>query len=160
MKVVVAAQHQFSSIWTFSICFYECKQIFSLHCAPAVFSTLYLHRNVFEHGEIFIFPCFESCESLPVQSDLERRWSAVSNALWGSYVTQHGGKATGVFVFFLFSSPVSPFSFTLPLPLQFFFPLNTFATSAHAQSFCPHASSPHQLKGLSLPRGFRSKNIL
>lgn len=77
---------------------------------------VHLYRDVFEHGQVCIFPCFELWELLPMQSGLESSWGAVSNALWGSYVTQHGGKATGIFFFlfflfllFYFTSPFAVF---------------------------------------------------
>lgn len=78
-------------------------------------SSLHLYRMFLNTWRFGFFLVLNRGTRLPVQSDLNRRWSAVSNALWGSYVTQHGGKATGV----IYSS-FSPLSFTLPLSTYLF----------------------------------------
>lgn len=78
-------------------------------------SSCFCTECFWTHGGLVFFLVLNRGTRLPVQSDLNRRWSAVSNALWGGYVTQHGGKATGV----IYSS-FSPLSFTLPLSTYLF----------------------------------------
>lgn len=82
-------------------------------------------QNDFEHVEVWFCRCLNHGNRC--QCKVFWSWSAVSNALWGNCITQHGGKATGVF--FFLSLPV--FYFTSP-----FFSVSDLvtvsATSAHA----------------------------